>query len=80
MLRNPLDVAEPATPGARLAGLVAEPVTAPAIVHVPMRAGDAPRRRPEPAPAAAAPGPAPAAPGYTIEAIRAGKRTQEWTK
>jgi Flp pilus assembly protein CpaB len=79
MLRNPLDVEEPPTPGAHLSGLIDG--LAPTVV------------RPEPevrrvtvakpasvqaeatAPVAAAPTPVSAF--YTVEAIRAGERSQE---
>lgn len=82
MLRNPLDVAHPATPGADLARLVGgeEAATAPAAPRAAARVVPAATR-----PSASAPVPvatigrtvesAPAA--YTVEVIRAGKRTQE---
>jgi pilus assembly protein CpaB len=81
MLRNPLDIAEPATPGAQLTRLAdgidgtATAVVAPrpvrevrpALTHAAGPAVVATAGRTEtPAPAA-----------YTVEAIRAGKRTQE---
>jgi pilus assembly protein CpaB len=79
MLRNPIDVAEPLTPGARLARLVDDPTAEP--LSAPQSGAPRPSRRVEapanPAqPQAAAPKP-PAASVYTVEAIRAGKRTQE---
>jgi pilus assembly protein CpaB len=75
MLRNPLDIAEPNTSGARLAGLVNHETAAPARAI----ARTAPAARAivvPPAPAVAA-APPPAPPVYVVEAIRAGKRTQE---
>jgi Flp pilus assembly protein CpaB len=81
-LRNPLDIAEPATPGAHLARLVDDPagVVMPAaqpVRPVPMPHA-APRRPVDATPAIAAL--APASPVYLVEAIRAGKRTQETLK
>jgi pilus assembly protein CpaB len=76
MLRNPLDVSEPPTPGAQLARLTE--VDGPPAPPAPPRVTPAPRPQAvvlpvsttghtEPAPRAI----------YTVEAIRAGKRTQE---
>ena len=79
MLRNPLDVAEPDTPGARLARLVDRVVEQPSTVevrHVPVPAARIQlAATADPAPAVAPP--APVVPAYTFEAIRAGKRTRE---
>jgi pilus assembly protein CpaB len=77
MLRNPLDVAEPRTPGARLGRLVddapaargASPATLAALA----------RRLPQPM-LAVTPAVAPMGPVYVVEAIRAGKRTVETIK
>ena len=80
MLRNPLDVAEPATPGAHLARLVEDgAVLAPppiAVVSAPPRPAMKPAKPTPPPqmPMAAEP------PVYTVEAIRAGKRTVETVK
>jgi len=79
MLRNPLDPAEPATPGARLGRLAGDigEAPAPASTPAPVRA---PRAQVAPvAEAVSTAGrPQAAAPArYTVEAIRAGKRTQE---
>jgi pilus assembly protein CpaB len=79
MLRNPIDVAEPLTPGARLARLVDETAIVP-----PSSASPAAPKHPRPSTRLAAdlesppavPKTAPTA-LYTVEAIRAGKRTQE---
>jgi pilus assembly protein CpaB len=73
MLRNPLDVAEPTTSGAHLAGLVTN--EAAPVARTVSTMGPATRiaRAPMPAPKAVALAP----PVYTIEAIRAGKRTEE---
>jgi Flp pilus assembly protein CpaB len=78
MLRNPLDVTQPETPGAHLIGLIdTEAAPARVAAHEVSRPAAAP---PKPA-AVQAQMPAPPAPSpagvYTIEAIRAGKRTQE---
>ncbi|HEY3045775.1 MAG TPA: Flp pilus assembly protein CpaB [Vicinamibacterales bacterium] len=77
MLRNPIDVAEPVTPGAHLARLVDDvgdqPVSSVRSTSVTPRHVQPPAPLQAEAPAAKS---APA-PGYTVEAIRAGKRTQE---
>lgn len=78
MLRNPLDAAEPSTPGAQLARLTEVEGDAPAA---PVRTRVAPAPKP-PVPAVLPVSTAgreepPAPPVYTVEAIRAGKRTQE---
>lgn len=79
-LRNPLDVGQPATAGARLAGLVGGGAADAAGTSGRVAAV---RRTVAPvAPTAAtsdtvAAAPAPAAAVYTIQAIRAGKRTEE---
>jgi pilus assembly protein CpaB len=80
MLRNPLDLSEPETPGIRLARL-GDSAAPPATPIAPA----APRRRADAhgfVVAAAAPAPAPATVPhpYMIEAIRAGKRTHETVK
>jgi pilus assembly protein CpaB len=75
MLRNPLDVSEPPTPGARLGHLVEDAPTTPAV-----RVANARR---ESKPATSIPTvtpPPPDEPAYTIEAIRAGKRSVETVK
>lgn len=78
MLRNPLDVDEPATPGAQLSGLVDGTRSVP---EAKTNTSSGPRRtvaEPRPAVAAApAVAVAPSAALHTIEAIRAGKRSQE---
>jgi pilus assembly protein CpaB len=76
MLRNPLDIAEPATAGAHLARLVDGPGAAPSA------ASSRPISRTPPAAIVPkivniAPPPPPSAPAYIVEAIRAGKRTEE---
>ena len=71
VLRNPLDVAPTETNGIRLAGLMGNPSTAP--VQKPAQ----PRRKPVEAPAVIVEA-APVTPKpYSVEAIRAGKRTVE---
>ena len=78
MLRNPIDVAEPVTPGARLARLIDEqgdaPVRAVRSTTVPLARVQPPAPPALQAPPAPQPAPPPA---YTVDAIRAGKRTQE---
>ncbi|OLC48120.1 MAG: Flp pilus assembly protein CpaB [Acidobacteria bacterium 13_1_40CM_65_14] len=79
MLRNPLDVDEPATPGARLARLVDDTASA---VPRPLPALGT---KPEPKPAKAItpppqPRPSVQPPVYSVEAIRAGKRSIETVK
>jgi hypothetical protein len=77
MLRNPLDVEQPTTPGARLARLVDDPGSAaPAPVvrtkHEPNPVtiiAPPPQSRPSLPP-----------PAYSVEAIRAGKRSIEAVK
>lgn len=77
MLRNPLDLAEPATPGARLARLAGDVGEAPSPAPVtPGRSGRTPVTR-APVAVAAAGHAEPAPSPYTVEAIRAGKRTEE---
>jgi pilus assembly protein CpaB len=69
-LRNPLDVSPTQTSGVQMAGLLARPVPPKAPPPRPVRQA-APAR-------AAAPEPPPPAPRvYTVEAIRAAKRTEE---
>jgi len=81
MLRNPLDVAEPATPGAQLTRLAdgLDGALAGVDPPSPMREARAAVRQPVAVAPVANVGrieeAAPAA--YTVEAIRAGKRTQE---
>jgi pilus assembly protein CpaB len=73
MLRNPLDVAEPRTSGAHLARLVEDqplPATSPTGMA-------RQTRKAVQAPAALAAAPVVIIPVYTVEAIRAGKRTTE---
>ena len=72
VLRNPLDVVPTETAGVRLAALMG-PASAPPIEQpaAPKRKATAPK------PVAAAPPAAPAKQVYSVEAIRAGKRTQE---
>jgi pilus assembly protein CpaB len=79
MLRNPLDVAQPVTPGAQLARLVGPSDQAEAT-PVPRPPVPQPRRETPPPITAQAQTPIAApvpAVFYTFEAIRAGKRTQE---
>jgi pilus assembly protein CpaB len=72
VLRNPLDVVPTETAGVRLAALMGPASTAP--IEKPA----APKRKAAaPKPVAAAPPAAPAKQVYSVEAIRAGKRTQE---
>jgi pilus assembly protein CpaB len=72
VLRNPLDVIPTETAGVRLAALMGPASTAP--IEKPA----APKRKvATPKPVAAAAPPAPIKPAYTVEAIRAGKRTNE---
>jgi pilus assembly protein CpaB len=81
MLRNPLDLSEPETPGIRLARLGDSPAPS-AAPPAPSITPAAPRRRADAhgvVVAAATPGPAEPHP-YMIEAIRAGKRTRETVK
>jgi pilus assembly protein CpaB len=81
MLRNPIDIEAPATPGAQLARLVGDPETefppparTPSVA--PARAVGSTGRPSDvtPVPLVAQ---TPPPPVYTVEAIRAGKRTQE---
>ena len=78
-LRNPLDIDQPATEGARLTRLVGSevPVATSGIVpSAPVRRAAArPAAPKDPVVTTAAATTLP--PGYTVEAIRAGKRTQE---
>jgi pilus assembly protein CpaB len=77
-LRNPLDVGEPATAGARLAGLVGGAGSSSTTGRVAaVRRAVAPVPPPAATPNTVAGVPAPAAAVYTIQAIRAGKRTEE---
>jgi pilus assembly protein CpaB len=78
MLRNPLDVAEPLTPGARLAGLVDGPAAeAPQPRRTRVRENRIQLVEAIEGGPVAVPPPAAAPPVYTFEAIRAGKRTME---
>ena len=72
MLRNPLDTSDAATPGVRLGRLVADPPLTTAPVA---RAASRPV-----APKAAVSATPPLPPAYRVEAIRAGKRTEETLK
>lgn len=72
MLRNPLDTGEATTSGARLARLVDDP----APVAAPVRSESARPSAPKPL----VPAVHPAVPAYRVEAIRAGKRTEETLK
>jgi pilus assembly protein CpaB len=74
MLRNPVDIAEPPTPGARLAGLVDGPSDIAPAVRTTVEAKRPAAVRPVQLEAPVRPL-APSIP--TVEAIRAGKRTQE---
>ena len=77
-LRNPLDVAPTITSGVRMANLLAAPGAPVTIKNVEgRRVVKAPPPPPQPAPA---PAPAPAPKIYTVEAIRAAKRTEEPVK
>ena len=72
VLRNPLDVVPTETAGVRLAALMGPASTAP------IEKPTAPKRKvATPKPVAAAPPPTPTRQVYSVEAIRAGKRTQE---
>ena len=73
-LRNPLDVAPTTTSGVRMANLLGTP--APPPVATKRVEG----RRVAKAPPTPAPAPAPAPKIYTVEAIRAAKRTEESVK
>jgi pilus assembly protein CpaB len=75
MLRNPLDVDAPTTAGAHLARLVEDPAPLPVATVGVFKSTPKLAKRivPEPAPVAAAP----IETRYTIEAIRAGKRSTE---
>jgi pilus assembly protein CpaB len=75
-LRNPLDVAPTATNGVRMANLLAAPAAPVTVKNV---EGRRVAKRPIPPPPAA-PAPAPAPKIYTVEAIRAAKRTEEPVK
>jgi pilus assembly protein CpaB len=79
MLRNPLDIAEPPTPGAHLARLVDDAQAPPPIAVATVAARPAVKIA---KPVAAPPPPPVAAESHvhTIEAIRAGKRTIETVK
>ncbi len=79
MLRNPLDVAEPATAGARLAGLVDNQAAALPAATSGLIARTAPSTRAATKVVTVVPQPiaTPGAPVYVVEAIRAGKRTEE---
>ena len=79
MLRNPLDTADPTTPGARLARLVADPPPPAAAPAPALRVHAARRVESKPVVAAAAPAPVVAS-AYRVEAIRAGKRSEETLK
>jgi pilus assembly protein CpaB len=72
VLRNPLDVVPTETPGVRMAALMGPASTAP--IEKPAT----PKRKvASPKPAGAAPPAAPSKQVYSVEAIRAGKRTHE---
>lgn len=71
MLRNPVDAEEPSTPGAHLARLVEE--TAPPVTP----AAAAPTARRSAQPVSVDRPAAPMTRPYTVEAIRAGKRSEE---
>jgi pilus assembly protein CpaB len=79
-LRNPLDVAPTETAGVHVGALRLGTGSAPR--PEPVKAQPAPARRPVPVAAAApaAPVPVPAPKIYTVEAIRAAKRTEESVK
>lgn len=77
MLRNPLDVSEPPTPGARLARLVDDTPTGPAAPAAIIRHELKPAKT---IPSPTVKPPEPAEPAYTVEAIRAGKRSVETVK
>jgi pilus assembly protein CpaB len=82
MLRNPLDVAEPATSGARLAGLVDNDAGSRLVATSGVTARPPVTRAVAIAPRAVvvAAQSIPASPVYVVEAIRAGKRTEEILK
>ena len=79
MLRNPVDVAQPDTPGARLARLVDDPGAPAAALPVPTAGSRSlAGTRPAVVPAAAvAPVPSHDPGAYSVEAIRAGIRSRE---
>lgn len=79
MLRNPLDAAEPATPGAQLTRLAGDVSDGPAPVATvaPVRRARAPVAQVPGAVSTAGHAQAAAPARYIVEAIRAGKRTQE---
>jgi pilus assembly protein CpaB len=70
-LRNPLDTDPSSTPGARVASLLGKQTTPPP----PLPVAPKPRRPPQEAVVVAPPAPEPKP--YTVEAIRAAKRTEE---
>jgi pilus assembly protein CpaB len=71
-LRNPLDANPSATPGVKLASLMAGTTQSPTAPKVPSMARPKPQPAPAPAPVAA-----PVSRIYTVEAIRASKRSEE---
>jgi len=71
-LRNPLDTETTSSSGVRTASLLGEPVAAPPPVKAP-----APVKKAAVVPAAVAPAPPPVVRTYTVEAIRAAKKTEE---
>jgi pilus assembly protein CpaB len=76
MLRNPLDLAETETAGTSLTHLVGEPV-APVPAHVTPTVA---KHAGGPKPSAVPPAAPVEAPAYRVEAIRAGKRSEETLK
>ena len=71
-LRNPLDANPSATPGVKLASLMPGTTQSPTAPKVPSMARPKPQPAPAPAPVAA-----PVSRIYTVEAIRASKRSEE---
>lgn len=76
-LRNPMDVQEIKTAGARLASLYGDTPPAAMPQGAPASPRPAPRPRPVAAPPTVAPPPPPEPKPYTVEAIRGAKRTEE---
>jgi pilus assembly protein CpaB len=76
VLRNPLDAEPTTTSGVRIANLFSTPTAAPPVEPVVARP-PRPARKPEVVVATVAPPPIAPPKPYTVEAIRAAKRTEE---